>query len=144
MNGIGFQINSARFFDNIARVAQLVEHHLAKVDVASSNLVSRSKIGCRPDFIGISRSNFMYYAYILYSQSRDRYYYGHCENLEKRIRRHNSGINPYTKSGIPWEIQYFESFATKSEAVKREMQFKKWKSRKMVEQLISQGGCRPD
>ena len=25
-----------------ARVAQLVEHHLAKVDVASSNLVSRS------------------------------------------------------------------------------------------------------
>ena len=27
---------------NIARVAQLVEHHLAKVDVASSNLVSRS------------------------------------------------------------------------------------------------------
>ena len=26
-----------------ARVAQLVEHHLAKVDVASSNLVSRSE-----------------------------------------------------------------------------------------------------
>lgn len=26
-----------------ARVAQLVEHHLAKVEVASSNLVSRSK-----------------------------------------------------------------------------------------------------
>lgn len=28
----------------IAGVAQLVEHHLAKVDVASSNLVSRSTI----------------------------------------------------------------------------------------------------
>lgn len=27
-----------------AGVAQLVEHHLAKVDVASSNLVSRSSI----------------------------------------------------------------------------------------------------
>ena len=30
--------------DNNADVAQLVEHHLAKVDVASSNLVVRSVI----------------------------------------------------------------------------------------------------
>ncbi len=35
-----------RPFTPYAGVAQLVEHYLAKVDVASSNLVSRSKVLC--------------------------------------------------------------------------------------------------
>ncbi|MBT3216686.1 MAG: GIY-YIG nuclease family protein [Candidatus Marinimicrobia bacterium] len=86
----------------------------------------------------------MYYAYILFSDSRDRYYYGHCKDLKKRLKRHNSGINPFTKVGIPWELKYDETFATKSEAVKREMEFKGWKSRIMTEKLIKQSGCRPD
>jgi hypothetical protein len=39
--------------DNIADVAQLVEHHLAKVDVASSNLVVRSQDTVTARFLGI-------------------------------------------------------------------------------------------
>ena len=44
----GFKSRSGYFFKNssssfIARIAQLVEHDLAKVGVASSSLVSRSK-----------------------------------------------------------------------------------------------------
>ena len=39
--------------DNIADVAQLVEHHLAKVDVASSNLVVRSQDTVTARFPGI-------------------------------------------------------------------------------------------
>ena len=64
----------------------------------------------------------MYYTYILFSKSRDRYYYGHCEDIKKRFNRHNSGINPYTKVGIPWDLKYYETFGTKSEAVKRELE----------------------
>jgi len=39
--------------DNNADVAQLVEHHLAKVDVASSNLVVRSQDTVTARFPGI-------------------------------------------------------------------------------------------
>jgi len=46
----------------------------------------------------------MYFAYILYSKAKDRYYVGHTHNLELRLERHNSGWSRSTKSGIPWEI----------------------------------------
>jgi putative endonuclease len=65
-----------------------------------------------------------YFAYILKSQSHGNYYYGSCENLEKRFKEHNSGQVKYTKGRRPWVIHYFEIFETRSEAQKREYFFK--------------------
>ena len=50
----GFKSRSGYFFKKlvhyfIARIAQLVEHDLAKVGVASSSLVSRSNLKSTPD-----------------------------------------------------------------------------------------------
>jgi len=80
----------------------------------------------------------MFYTYILYSESKDRYYTGHTGNLELRIERHNSGCSRSTKSGIPWKIMYYELFDTKAEAMHREYEIKKQKSKKYIEELISQ------
>ncbi len=65
------------------------------------------------------------------------FYVGHSGELEKRIRKHNEGLTKPTKSGIPWVSVYHEEYQTRSEALKREYEIKRWKSRKMIEKLIS-------
>jgi len=79
----------------------------------------------------------MFYTYILYSDLKDQYYVGYTQNLELRLERHNSGWSRSTKAGIPWEIVYFEEFETKSEAINRESEIKKMKSRKYIVDLIN-------
>ena len=66
----------------------------------------------------------MYYAYILKSLKDGRYYYGSTGDLTKRLKAHNAGKVRSTKSRRPWKIHYTESFASKSEALKRERFFK--------------------
>ncbi|RMH60821.1 MAG: GIY-YIG nuclease family protein [Calditrichaeota bacterium] len=78
----------------------------------------------------------MWFVYILYSDSIDRYYIGSTENLDWRLERHNAGWGKYTKRGIPWRIVYTESHENKTAAQKRERQIKKKKSRKYIEFLI--------
>ena len=74
----------------------------------------------------------------------DKYYVGYTDDLEWRLERHNSGWGKYTKRGVPWELTYIESFQSKSEAIKREREIKRKKSRKYIEGLISHAGGRPD
>jgi putative endonuclease len=79
----------------------------------------------------------MFYTYILYSPSIDKYYVGFTEDLEWRLERHNSGWGKFSSKGIPWKLVYSEEYKTKSEAMKREYEIKRWKSRKLIEELIS-------
>ncbi|MBT3169314.1 MAG: GIY-YIG nuclease family protein [Candidatus Cloacimonetes bacterium] len=78
----------------------------------------------------------MYYTYILYSEHKDKYYVGYTHDIALRLARHNAGWSKSTKSGIPWQVVYFEKYATKSEATKRESAIKHKKSRKYIEALI--------
>jgi len=70
----------------------------------------------------------MYSVYILQSEKKRRFYIGHTKDLKDRLHRHNSGSVRSTKHGMPWKIVYTEKYATKSEAFKREMEIKKYKS----------------
>ena len=66
----------------------------------------------------------MFYVYILKSQKDGRHYYGYCEILCDRLKNHNTGKVRSTKSIRPFTIHYFETFISKSEAIKREIFFK--------------------
>lgn len=67
----------------------------------------------------------MNYTYIL-KCSDDTYYTGWTNNLEKRIDDHNSGKGAkYTKGRRPVVLAYYEIFATRQEAMKREYEIKK-------------------
>ncbi len=79
----------------------------------------------------------MYFTYILYSSSLDKFYTGYTEDLELRILRHNSGWGKFSSKGIPWRLVYSEQFKTKTEAIKRENEIKKKKSRKYIVELIA-------
>jgi len=79
----------------------------------------------------------MFYTYILFSVSLNKYYIGHTgDDLVERLRKHNSDHKGFTGGIGDWEIKYFETFALKEEAYKREREIKKWKSRKLIEKLI--------
>jgi putative endonuclease len=79
----------------------------------------------------------MFTFYILYSQSRNRYYIGHTgDSTEERIRKHNSNHRGFTGHSGDWQLVYKESFPTKEAAYARERKVKRWKSRAMIEILI--------
>ena len=74
---------------------------------------------------------------MLYSASADKYYIGHTtEPMEERLRKHNSNHNGFTGKLADWIVVYIEVHASKQLAYRREIQVKKWKSRKKIEALI--------
>ena len=86
----------------------------------------------------------MFYCYILYSLTLDKFYIGFtADELNERLRKHNSKHKGYTSKSKDWEIKYFEKFQNKVDAMNREKEIKKWKSRKMVEKLVEDKASRP-
>ncbi|MGA2910283.1 MAG: GIY-YIG nuclease family protein [Candidatus Microgenomates bacterium] len=68
----------------------------------------------------------MWYVYIL-SCSDGSFYTGITNNVAKRFKDHLSGRGAkYTKSHKPEKVVYREEFSSKSEALKREAELKKW------------------
>jgi putative endonuclease len=67
----------------------------------------------------------MWFVYILLC-SDGSFYTGSTNDVEKRLEAHLAGKGAkYTKSHKPKRIIYQESFQTKSEALKREIEIKK-------------------
>ncbi|KAA0128641.1 GIY-YIG nuclease family protein [Chryseobacterium sp. SN22] len=56
----------------------------------------------------------MYFVYILYSASRDVYYKGFSENVEKRLLHHLESKGKYTSGTDNWTVVYMRSFVSKS------------------------------
>ena len=67
---------------------------------------------------------FMPFLYILSSLKDKKLYTGTCENLEKRLVRHNAGLVKSTKHRRPLVLMHSEYFNTMSEARKKEWELK--------------------
>ena len=65
------------------------------------------------------------FVYILKSKSTNRYYCGQTKDFETRLKRHNSGRERYTKSGVPWLLVHIITVNDRSEAVILERKIKK-------------------
>ncbi|MBQ6947799.1 MAG: GIY-YIG nuclease family protein [Clostridia bacterium] len=64
------------------------------------------------------------------------FYCGWTTHLEERVATHNAGKGgKYTRSRLPVELVYFETFATREEAMSREWHLKRL-SRAEKEQLL--------
>ncbi len=86
----------------------------------------------------------VYFVYILRSEQDGSYYTGSAENALIRLIRHNEGWSRSTKGKRPWRIVHTESYETKREALRREREIKRMKSREYIERLINHAGSRPD
>ena len=80
----------------------------------------------------------MYFVYILRSIPVGIFYVGHTDDLANRIREHQTGRSPFTRTRGPWELVYVEVFSTRGEAMKREREIKSRKSRRYIERLVNQ------
>lgn len=83
----------------------------------------------------------MNYTYIL-ECSDNSLYTGWTTDIDKRLECHNSGKGAkYTRGRRPVVVKYFETFDTRSEAMKRECEIKKLSREKKLK-LISEGSGR--
>lgn len=79
----------------------------------------------------------MYFAYIMRCAD-GTLYTGYTDDIARREAVHNSGRGAkYTRSRLPVKTVYHESFATRSEAMKRECAIKRL-SREQKLKLISE------
>ena len=80
-----------------------------------------------------------YYVYILANQFNDVFYVGVTNNLERRIREHQSGlIDGFTKKYRVHKLVYCESCHDVRDAIAREKQLKNWnreKKRFLIERM---------
>jgi putative endonuclease len=105
-----------------------------RVDGSIPSGLTTQELQCKLELFFIMEKR--YHLYILQSEKDGTYYVGSTSNLEDRISRHNGGRSKFTKNRIPWKLVYTEEFSSKIAANHRELEIKKWKSRKMIEKLI--------
>lgn len=82
----------------------------------------------------------MYYIYILFSKTANKYYVGHSENPWKRVLQHNSNrIEKYTGKVQDWELKaVFEVSPLRGDADKLEKYIKKQKSKQLILKLVDE------
>ena len=78
----------------------------------------------------------MYHVYVLKSEMSGRLYKGHTQELATRLRQHNAGKTRSTRNGAPWRLVYSEEYATRAEAIARELHFKTLQGGKELQRLV--------
>ena len=91
---------------------------------------------CRAFFIVMETP---YFAYAIYSKSRNYIYVGISNDVKRRLNEHNLGYNKTTKPYRPFELIYQEKLDTREEARKREKYLKGGSGRKFLRKLIEEG-----
>ncbi|MBX7152802.1 GIY-YIG nuclease family protein [bacterium] len=76
----------------------------------------------------------MFYVYVLWSYKLQKRYTGSTNDITKRLKEHNHGKTPFTKSGIPWALVYHEEYKTNKEAREREKFLKTGIGRKWLDE----------
>jgi len=81
----------------------------------------------------------MYFIYILYSESSDKYYVGYSDDPIRRETEHNTKpFNTFTSKHRPWKlVASFPAGESRSEAIRIERYIKKQKSRTFILKLIA-------
>jgi putative endonuclease len=77
-------------------------------------------------------SKNMYYVYFLKSKVNGDIYIGSCENVVKRVMRHNNGLVKSTKAYRPWVLLSQEEYPTRSEAMQKERYYKSGQQRELL------------
>ncbi len=68
-----------------------------------------------------------YFVYMLMSVSKNKKktYVGYTNNLDERLKKHNSNTGAKSTKGYKWKIIFKKNFLTKSKALRYEYKLKK-------------------
>ncbi len=79
----------------------------------------------------------MYFVYILYSNKLSKKYIGLTNNLNNRVKQHNTGTTPFTSKTSDWKLIYYEAFLSKTDAYSEEKFLKSGKGRERLKYLLN-------
>ena len=74
-----------------------------------------------PHFLGS-----MHYVYLIRSLKDSSLYIGSTSDLRQRFKEHNALQSQSTKGHAPFELIYYEAYKAKRDALKREIQLKRF------------------
>lgn len=77
----------------------------------------------------------MFLVYILYSNTKEKFYIGQTNDINNRLKGHNNGQSLSTKSGIPWKVIYTIQLNSRSEAITLETKIKKRGAKRYLEDI---------
>jgi putative endonuclease len=78
----------------------------------------------------------MYFVYILQSLKDGRTYVGHAQDLEARLKKHNSGQVNSTRYRRPLTLLFKENFETLEKAKNREIWWKSGSGRQRLKEIF--------
>ncbi|HEX2617861.1 MAG TPA: GIY-YIG nuclease family protein, partial [Flavobacteriales bacterium] len=64
------------------------------------------------------------------------HYYGHTDDLDRRVVEHNSGRSGYTRDRGPWQLLAWKAFQTRAEAMRFEALLKRARNKAYALKLI--------
>ena len=67
---------------------------------------------------------FMFYVYLLQSKLNKQIYIGSTNDLPRRFKEHNKGLEKSTKRYLPWYLIYYEAYKNEKDAKEREKKLK--------------------
>ncbi|MBD1174755.1 GIY-YIG nuclease family protein [Pelagibacterales bacterium SAG-MED01] len=69
----------------------------------------------------------IFYVYLIVTKNKNRLisYVGYTNNLKKRVKLHNDSKGAKFTKGRSWKLAYYQTYKTKSVALKQEYKLKK-------------------
>lgn len=80
----------------------------------------------------------MFYNYVLRSLKNGQLYIGYTEDLKKRVKEHNCGLNLSTKRYLPWQLIYYEACINKKDARRREKYLKTTQGNRLLKRRLKE------
>ena len=84
----------------------------------------------------VEKISTVFFVYVLLSLRDGKFYIGHTNRLDDRIKRHNEGRVPATRHRRPLTLVYSEKYTTRAEAVHRERFLKSLMGNQMFRDII--------
>lgn len=77
-----------------------------------------------------------FYVYVLQSKVSDTFYIGYTDNLIRRVKEHNLGLNKSTKLQVPWRLINYEAYRNRNDAKRRERYLKTSQGRRLLKRRL--------
>ena len=79
-----------------------------------------------------------HYVYVLRSLKNNNLYVGLSDDLIKRLREHNRGLNFSTKPYRPWRIIHYEAYLNRLDAERREKYLKTSQGARLLKHMLKE------
>jgi len=79
-----------------------------------------------------------FYVYVLQSKKSKGLYIGYTNDLRKRLKEHNHGLNFSTKPYMPWQLIHYEAYLNEIDAKRREKYLKTNQGSRLLKRMLKE------